>query len=358
MYNNTIAFANHSLASGGAERVISLLSSRFAEIGYKTLLICNIHSDWEYPVNKKVERFYLNDGTSRCRAVAAFQRIWKLRQICKREKVDVLIGFMSMSEYSVYATIGLKTRNIISIRNAPDLLYPGMFKKIYTKVLLSFSDGAVFQTPDARSWFTKSLQEKSTIIYNPVGNQFYIKEHKPTPRLLVATGRLHEQKNYKLLISAVAMVREKYDVRLDIYGRGRLEKELKCFVSDLGLNDCVTFRGQTDDIPSAIANADIFVLSSNFEGMPNGLMEAMAMGIPCVATDSPCGGSRMLIGQNERGILVPVEDKDSFATAIIDLLENESKKNTVALNAKEFANSFILENVTKEWGDYISQLVD
>lgn len=358
MQKKVIAFANHSLANGGAERVISLLSSHFAEAGYITLLICNIKADWEYPVSKNVQRFFLNENTSKFRPIAAIQRIWRLRQICKKERVEVLVGFMSMSEYSVYATCGIRTKNIISIRNDPDMLYPGHMKKMYTRFLLSKADGAVFQTEEAKNWFPNKLQKKSTIIFNPIGESFYQKAHKPVPNLLVATGRLHAQKNYPMLLSAFAIVRNDInDAHLEIYGKGYLEKELKNLTEKLKLGNSVVFKGQTDDIPSALSKADVFVLASNFEGMPNSLMEAMAMGIPCVATDSPCGGSRMLIGKSQRGILVPVNDKNAFAHAIVTLLKQKDLKNQLGNEAKEFATRFSLKNVAKEWESYIFQLI-
>ena len=349
----TIAFANHSLANGGAERVISLLSSSFVRSGYRTLLICNIHSDWEYPIDDRVERFFLNDGTSGVRRLAAIQRIYRLRQICKKEKVDVLVGFMSMSEYSVYATIGLRTKNIISIRNAPDLLYPKFLQKIYARTLLSFSNGAVFQTEEAKNWFPKVLRNKSTIIFNPIGKQFFEKGRNPIPHLLVAIGRLHPQKNYLMMLSALKMVRDNYDdVHLEICGVGKMEKTLKEYVESHQLSDVIKFCGQVNDVPSALARADIFLLSSLFEGMPNSLMEAMVMGVPCIATDSPCGGSKMLLGNDERGLVVPVKDTKAFAKAIISLLENEERKNQLGIAAKEYTSRFSLEQVFHLWENY------
>lgn len=342
---------------GGAERVSSMLVSRFAEMGYETHLICIFHSPWEFPINNDVKRHFLYNDKSSFRFFSVMKRLLMLRKICRKENIDVLIGFMTMAEYSVIATWGLKTRSVISVRNDPNTLYPSRFKRFFARMVLSMADGAVFQTEDAKEWFPGRLQRKSKVIFNPVDNRFYQVKRAIQPRLLVASGRLHPQKNYPMMLKALAVVLETNNVLLEIYGKGALLPELQEMVNQLGISDKVRFCGQSDDIPSVLSKADAFLLSSDYEGLPNGLMEAMAVGVPIVSTDCPCGGPKMLLGENERGLLVPVGDAKSMASAIKLLLDSPQLKEQVSANAKIYARQFSVDNCFDVWCEYVKTFI-
>ena len=135
--NKKVAFAIHSIGDGGAERVTTILCNRFVENGYEVHLICNIHCDWEYPLSVNVIRHFIGDHMSGQRIINVFKRIMRMRQICRRERFDAIIGMMKMGEYTVFATAGLHIPNIISVRNAPDILYPSFLQRLYARFTLS-----------------------------------------------------------------------------------------------------------------------------------------------------------------------------------------------------------------------------
>ena len=126
-------------------------------------------------------------------------------------------------------------------------------------------------------------------------------------------------------------------LKLLIYGSGPLEKELKSYVKHLNLENKVIFKGEVDDIKTAIYKAKMFVLASDYEGMPNALMEAMALGVPCISTDCPCGGPKYLIKNEDNGLLVPIKNNNELTKAMLKLLDNENLSNKISRNA--FLNS-------------------
>ena len=358
MEKHKIAFAIHAIGEGGAERVTTILCTRFAEKGYEVHLITNHQRDWEYPVSSMVKRHIIGENVSSFRPLASYQRISRLRNICKKEKYDVILAFMSMNEYSVFATAGLRTKNIISLRNAVEKLYPSKLKRSIFIELLSLASGAVFQTEEAMSWFPKRFQEKSTIIFNPVWSQFYQVKREVEPGLMVASGRLVPQKNYSMMLRAFALVASEYDVRLEIYGNGAEKGRLEKIVEKLEISDKVKFCGQSNDVPSVLARADIFLMTSDFEGLPNSLMEAMAVGVPCVCTDCLGGGPRFLLGNSERGLLVRMNDELLFADAIMHYLNSESTKNNKAEAARAYAKRFSVDNCFDAWENYVLNVIN
>ena len=144
------------------------------------------------------------------------------------------------------------------------------------------------------------------------------------------------QKNQKMLIDAMAVVHKAHpEVTLKIFGEGPEENSLLAHIHELELDDCVQLMGKTADVAGELARADLFVFSSDFEGMPNALMEAMAAGMPCVSTDCPTG-PKELIGENERGLLVPLGDTEAFAAAVLYMIEHVPEANTMGQKAHAY----------------------
>lgn len=353
-----IAFCIHCLGGGGAERVISVLANQFSKQGYEVHLICNIKKDKEYPLSEKIFRHYIGYDTKKNHIVSALQRIYRIRKICKDEKIQILVSFMAMAEYSVIATAGLKTKSVISIRIYPAVHYTAFLKRTYVRLLFNYADGAVFQTVEAQQWFCKKLRRKSSVIFNPVKSEFYSVKRDVVSGLIIASGRLNYQKNYPLMLNAFANVIKNHRLLLDIYGEGEDKEKLEELAKELKLDGVVRFCGHTDDMPFVLSKADCFLMTSDFEGLPNALMEAMAVGVPCICTDSLGGGAKMLIGDNERGILVPCNDKTALVNAITSLYENKDIKRCIAEEAKAYANQFSIDNCFATWEKYIIKVLN
>ena len=159
---------------------------------------------------------------------------------------------------------------------------------------------------------------------------------------IVTAGRLSEQKNHKILLDAMILVHYRHpECTLKIYGEGNKRTELESYVLERHANKFIQIMPRSNNLVDVYKSADLFVLSSNYEGMPNALMEAMASGIPCISTNCPTG-PKELLGENERGLLVPMNDAVSLSEAIIRMLENPKKAYQYGL----YAHNYIKENFT------------
>ena len=182
------------------------------------------------------------------------------------------------------------------------------------------------------------------VIPNPV-NPLYIgnqkTEYNADSHKIVAAGRLSEQKNYKMMIDAVKLASDEYpDVLLQIYGGGELEDQLCSYIKEQGLDSNVKLMGRSDELYQVYKAADLFVMSSDYEGMPNALAEAMAIGLPCISTDCKTG-PRDLIDDGKNGFLVPCKNPESLAQKIKEVfaLSSQEQKN-IGENAKNKIKSF------------------
>lgn len=356
-----LLFYINTICTGGAERVISNLASIFSIKGYQVILVTSFCGDEEYELDPNVKRLYLEKKEIKQSYFKRnISRILKLRDICKKESPNIVISFMAEANCrALIATLGLSIKNIISVRNDPNYEYNGYVGKIIGRYLLPIADGCVFQTEEAKKWFPSKLQKKSRIIFNAVKEEFYQVKYKPISGNIVACGRLEKQKNFSMLIDAFADLSKRHsEIKLLIYGEGSQKKNLERQVERLELKEKIILAGKTQDIPKVLSNASIFVLSSKFEGMPNVLMEAMAVGVPCISTDCPCGGPKMLIRSEENGILVKNNDVFALINAIEDLLDNPQKATVLGLRAKESALKYRTECIFNEWKKYIDQLLN
>ena len=350
-----IMFYINTLAGGGAQRVMSNLANMFSEAGDEVIFVTSFTAEGEYPLDKGVDRRSL----SAQRITSLLQRnvtyVMELRKLVKQEKPDVLLAFMRQPNYrAVVAGLGLKTKTLISVRCDPKVEYRGRVGHFLGKNLLPLADGCIFQTEDAKLWFPEKLQKKSRVIANAVKRDFYSVEPAPVPGRIVTCGRMTNQKNHRMLIDAFAdAAKDIPHAQLHIYGDGMLRQELAAQIESTGMSDKIKLMGQTSDVPGVLREASIFVLSSNFEGMPNALMEAMAAGVACISTDCPCGGPAMLIENGKSGILTPVGDKAALTEAIRRLLLDQEQTERLGREARIAAEQFLPEKIFAQWREYL-----
>lgn len=357
--NKTILFYINSIHDGGAERVILQLAYHFSQKGYHAVLVTSfIDEGKEYPVPDGVKRLSLErEEIRQSRLMRNVTRIHKLRAIIKQEKPAAVIAFMTEPIFRVaVATIGLPTKKVFSIRVDPAVVHSKGSGYFVGKYIIPLADGIVFQTEDAKAWFPQMVQEKSAVIWNEVSTEFFGVQRSENVKSIVTFGRLTNQKNHKMLIDAFAQIAGKYpEEELLIYGRGELEDALQAQIDTLGLTDRIRLMGATNQVPQILAQSKVFVLSSCYEGMPNALMEAMAVGVPCISTDCPCGGPKILIEDGTDGLLVPVGDTQAMADAIDRLLGNEALAKRMGDAAKKSAKRFEPDKVFAQWKDFVEQ---
>lgn len=355
-----IAFCINQIHDGGAERVIVNLANDFNIRGYKVFMITSHKYEDEYPLNSEIIRYVLDDyGESQNKLVKNIRWIKIIRNICKSEGIDCIIGFMRESNVRVIiSTLGLPTVSIIAVRGNPQVEYGGKGGRFIKQWILPLADGCVLQTHDSLECFTGGVQKKAIVIPNPIGESFFNVERKPVKGRIVTCGRLDPIKNHPMLIRAFSRIkREHKESALEIYGIGAEREALQNLIEELGVADSAFLRGKTDHVESVLSSADIFVLSSDSEGMPNALMEAMAAGVPSISTDCPCGGPRALIESEKNGLLVPVNDSEALASAIEKLLKNTALSETIGKKAKESAKKYETETIFGQWKTYVEQII-
>ena len=347
------------LAGGGAERVVANLANSFSELGNQVSVVTSYKVENEYITDDDVERYVLEDSKDESGFVKRnLHRIHKLRNLLKENKPDLLISFMAEPNFrSIIATRFLKTKVIVSVRNDPKQEYPSKATRLLANYLYKMADGIVFQTDDARDFFNKKVRNRSTIIPNQVNSVFYSTPREEDQKDIVTAGRLTKQKNQKMLIEAFSEIKDLTDENLIIYGEGPERSELEKVVKEKDLCNRVFLPGNVSHIEKCLASAKLFVLSSDYEGMPNALLEAMAMGVPCISTDCPCGGPRMVIENGVNGILVPVRDKERMKKAIISLIKNDEMLENYSTLSKENARKYKPELIIHKWDNYFNEVV-
>ena len=362
-----IIFHLNSMDRGGAQHVVSVLSGKLSQAGHEIIIATQWYSEDEYPLERSVRRVHvgLTEADDKAGRIGkAFIRLFRLRKCIKELKPDLVISFCAKANYrSAFSLIGMKTPLIVSVRNNPVEDYAGHF--ISNLIMEKKAMGCVFQTPDAMSFFSKSFQNRSRVIFNPL-DEAYLKAAKDLDlqtitrsKKIVNVGRIDRQKNQLLLLQAFKTVADKYpEHTLEIYGDFQdkeLLKQLKDYASTNGISSRVFFMGTANNLWEKIKDAALFVLSSDYEGMPNALIEAMALGIPSISTDCPCGGSGMLIEEGKSGILVPVGDISALAKAMDSVLSDDSLAETLSRNATGIIHQVDPDKICKEWTDFIEE---
>lgn len=353
-----IAFVIGSLAGGGAERVVARLASQFSETGHNVTIYMIANDLIKYDVNKDVEIVFVKPSIP-IRGIKYIERAFRLRMSINLCCPDVVISFtFGVSALVLFSLTGTNHRVIISERNNPhtDPSSPKLRK--IRNLLYEKADGIVFQTQDAKSYFSETIQKKSAIIINPIGDDIPLPYVGDRESVLVSIGRLEPQKNHKLLIDAFAEVHKQFpDFVLKIYGEGSLKKQLHEHIVQLHLRENILLMGYSQNVLNDIRKATAFILSSDYEGISNALLEAMAIGLPVVSTDHPIGGARLLIENGKTGILIPVGDKDALVLSISQILSNGNLAQSMASNALNIRRLASIDTIANDWINFIETIL-
>lgn len=338
---------------GGAQRVaINLTEWLNLQLDTKAMLLSLTHTSKRSYDISKVNGMYLNEGSV----------IMELCKLLKQERPDIVLTMgVPLSLYTVPACLLTHTKHIISERNDPANFAGKWITKITSRSLMRLAQGFVFQTHDAQLFYKGKISSNSVIIHNPLFNidddtaSLFEGNRK---KEIVTAGRLISQKNHNLLIESFKEVATEFpEYKLIIYGEGNLLEILKRKVNELNLTDKILFPGAQKDILNKIKESALFVLPSNFEGMPNALMEAMSLGLPCISTDCPCGGPSEIIKNKENGILVPVNNKKELAQAIRYMLCDPGRAELMGKKASQIRDSHNINVICKQWLEYFRYIV-
>lgn len=355
-----IMFCTSSMGKGGAERVISILSNDLVKNNEVSILI-NTDKNIAYELDKKINIIPIDKKYYKNNLIRNIYRIFQIKKVLKEERPDIIVSFLPMPSFRVLiANRKIKIPVIISDRNDPKQEYKSKLNMILMNWLYPKADGFVFQTNEQREYFGEKIRKKSTIIFNPIKNSFLETKNinlKDRENNIINVGRLVPQKNQKMIINAFSKVSKKYpNYKLKIFGDGLLREELQSQINNLQLSDKVILCGVTDNIKQELENSKIFVLSSDYEGMPNALIEAMATGCAVISTNCPCGGPMELIKNEENGILIPVRNEERLIKSINFLIENENNAEIIGENAKNIKKILNSKAILNQWKKYIKEV--
>lgn len=334
------------MSGGGTERVIAVLANDMAEKSHEVKIVMTSRDEVAYELHSNVQVLSIGGSTGGSLS-KRMKRIRDLRRIFKQDKEQVIVSFGTETNlFSLLAGIGLKNKIIVSERNDPNqCTYPILRNMIYR-----MADSLIFQTEDAKKCFPKGIAKKGGVIPNPLSGEMKKPVHGARRREIVTAGRLEPQKNHRLLIEAFQGFTEQFpDYRLVIYGKGYLEEELKALARELHLEGKVIFAGFAEHIQEKLCNAAMFVLSSDYEGVSNSLMEAMALGLPVISTDCPIGGSAMLIKHKESGLLVPVGSAAALTEAMKYMAEDTDRAEEMGRQAEYVREAYSAEEICDRW---------
>ncbi len=346
-----ITFFIGHMGYGGAERVISLLANDYCRRGWDTDIVMLLSRDLAQRLEPGVRLVDLSLGGGSYLKRAPYW-LRQIRGYLKREKPDCVVSFIGrINALVLTAALGTKIPIVVSERNDPRHDGRGKGMLAFCDALYKTARAVVFQTKAEQECFSEAVKAKGVIIPNPVSTEG-VSRREPEGFSVVTAGRLAEQKNQKMLMDAMALVRREIPgAKCTIYGEGELRQELESYVREKGLEDTVFLPGHALDIHEKIADASAFVLTSEYEGLPNALIEAMMLGIPCITTDYP--GSEEVMEDGVTGLIVPRGDAETLARKLIGLARDGASGKALGENARVDAEKYRTENVIAQWQNVI-----
>jgi glycosyltransferase involved in cell wall biosynthesis len=342
-----IVFLIAHLGGGGAERVTVSLANYFSDCGYDVELIVFDNSSNEYSVNSEIRINYLK--SSSIKVLDMIFKVLYLKKYLKKMLPHYVISLGFSYRYLYIGNLMNKYKFILSERNDPNQMY-GKLDLYIVKYCLKKAKHVVFQTSDAKQFFEENIQNHSSIIPNPIKQNMIEPYFGDRENRIVAFSRLNSQKNIPMLLQAFSVFAKQHnDYKLEIYGKGELEEKLKQLTKDLKIDNSTRFMGFSKNVHEDILRAKMFVSTSNYEGISNSMLEAMALGLPCICTDCPVGGSRMFIKSGANGILIKVGDTDDLVNKMNKLENLKELADEIGKNATRIREELSIVEIGNRW---------
>ncbi|MBQ7615500.1 MAG: glycosyltransferase [Butyrivibrio sp.] len=362
----SIAFHLNCLVQGGAERVVSNLANQFAKEGIKVYVATEWQDEDEFELDERVTRVHVGlrpEDDKKNRIVKFFLRIKYLKEFVKVYHPDVLVAFAHRANYRALMAAGKSdTPVIVCCRTDPTGHYDHFSDKVQIKWLFPRAAGAVFQTTGQREFFKPYLQDNSTIILNPVNPKYFgVERPEVKEKAVVHHARLIDFKNQPMLCRAFVEVHKKHpDYVLKIYGpdsKDGTKEILESIIAENHAEDYILLMGGSDELEKLVPKGEVYAFTSDWEGLPNSLLEAMAMGMPIVATDCPCGGPRTVMTNEKNGLLIPIMDQKALEDALNRLIEDKALAERLGKEAAKIEEITNAEAIIAQWREYLDKVI-
>jgi GalNAc-alpha-(1->4)-GalNAc-alpha-(1->3)-diNAcBac-PP-undecaprenol alpha-1,4-N-acetyl-D-galactosaminyltransferase len=358
-----VLFTIPCLSAGGAERVLTILANGWAAQGWDVSIISLDDRSCQsfYPLDREIGWTRLNLMKDAANPLVGLwnnlKRLRALRAAIRQNKPQVVISFIdTMNVLTLLAARGLKMKVLISERSDPMKHDIGRFWRWLRRQVYPTANYLVVQNQQVRAFFLPLLGDKVRLIPNPV--RMPAVEIGETPYLtarpvVLTAGRLAYEKGYDLLIRAFAQVHKSYpDWHLLILGEGQQRNELEKLVFSCGLEENIHLPGRVNNTYDYYHRADLFVLPSRYEGLPNALCEAMVHGLPVIATNCSAGVSEV-VQDGVNGVLVPPEDIAGLSAALESLMVDLERRTRLGEEARKISTRFVVERVMQMWEELI-----
>ena len=280
-----------------------------------------------------------------------------IRETVIKENFDVVVSFGVTYNLDVMEALrNTKVPVILCERNDP---YTSPQKKVHRlrrNLIYKKASGFVFQTERIADFFGEKIKSRSIVIPNFIENKYEKTDAQSNENIIVITARLDEnQKNISMLLRAFKRFSSDNDYKLYIVGEGPDKGMYEKYIEENHMSDKVVLTGRQQVLPY-LEKAKFFVLSSNFEGMPNSLIEAMAVGLPCISTDCSGGGAAALINDGVNGLLIPVNDEDKLLEAMVKLANDDKLRKKLSDEAYKINDTLEFNKIISKWENYIEQI--
>lgn len=350
-----IGFLIFSLEGGGAERTVATVANQLSLNGHNISIYLFDGNKMAYGLNENIRIRVCRNNRNDARLAKIIDHVGRLVNYLRTDNTEVLLAYMvSMIPYALIAHIVAGCKVICSERTNPRLHN----KKVQWMIryLSPLCDGFIFQTKGAKEYYPEKTQKKGTVIANAAPLYQGIRK-KPDDVKICSAGRLHSDKDFKTLIRAFYLFNKKYrESTLTIFGDGNQKEELADLTRQLGVDDKVVFKGFANNILAEMSQFTMFVFSSMAEGMPNTLLEAMSVGLPCISTDCPYGPAD-LIENGKNGWLVPVGDAAAMAKRMEWVVNNSEEAERVGKNARYVQEKYSMQNIISKYQAYLEKIV-
>lgn len=350
--DKSIVFVTPTLRGGGAERVAVELSRYFASKGYDFTFLLTKSADFAYELPEGVGVIVPSaDGKT-----GPAQQVKAIRQMMTEDPSRTFISFLaSQNLLTLIAGLLLSNRVFVSVRNVPEFDFDGnrMVQRI-RNLLYRGAAGVVFQTREQMNRFPAAVVRNGKVIPNPLSASLPQPWEGPRRSVIATSGRLVPQKNHFMTIEAFSTFLVSHPgFRLEIYGEGPLKRELQDFASSLGVCEQIDFFGFRSDAMKLIRSASAYVMSSDFEGLSNSMIEALAMGVPTVCTRCDGGGAAETIEDGVNGLLVEKRDVASLSAAMSRLVDDQEGAAGLSERATLLRESMGLASIGGMWENYL-----
>ena len=345
-----VTFVVSALHGGGAERVIATLANYMAGRDDNVTILMTAGDEVVYRLQENVRLISIGQASGG-NPLVQLKRLAAMRRYFKAHRQSHIVSFSTtINLFTIIASLGLGMDVIVSERNDPNRFH----QKRLRDMIYALGGRFVFQTEEAGKCFSEKIRERSSVIPNPIRAglpEVYTGERE---KKIAAAGRLEPQKNHRLLLEAFAGFHENFpEYTLHIYGKGKLEQELRAYATELHVESHVVWEGFREDILERIRSYSMYVLSSDYEGISNSLMEAMALGLPCISTDCPIGGSALCIQDGENGRLTPIGDARALQEAMESIAQDSDRSETIGQRAAGIRERFSEEKICERWRSFV-----